>query len=196
MKRQDFYISSYIALFGGLWGATEITLGNLLHLFDMPFKGTIMSAIGCIICLVGSYLLPSKAKFPILSMGIIAMLIRLFSFGVFKIHIFISMLAMSLFMQLVVSLLGYNLLSFIIAGILVCFAPYVSALVFFGLVMEQGALALYHGMVKDSATLSAIVHGGWIFITFTLIVINIIIGSLTGITAYYLGNKLKHGIHT
>jgi hypothetical protein len=196
MKRQDFYISSYIAIFGSLWGASEITLGNLLHLFDVPFKGTVMSAIGCIICLVGSYLLPSKAKLPILSMGIIAMLIRLFSFGVFKIHIFVSMLVMSLLMQIVVSLLGYNLMSFIISGILVCFAPYASALVFFGLMMGQGALALYHGMIKDSATLGAIVYDGWIVITFTLITINIIIGSLAGVTAYYLGNKLKHGIRT
>jgi hypothetical protein len=195
MKRQDFYISSYIAIFGGLWGASEITLGNLLHLFDVPFKGTILSAIGCIICLVGSYLLPNKTKLPILSMGVIAMLIRLFSFGVFKIHVFVSMLAMSVFMQLAVSLLGYNLFSFILSGILVCFAPYVSALVFFGLIMGQGALALYHGMIKDSAILSAIVHGGWIIITLALIIINICIGSLTGITAYYFGNKLKHDIN-
>lgn len=196
MKRQDFYISSHIAIFGGLWGACEITLGNMLHLFNVPFKGTIMSAIGCIICLVGSYLLPSKAKFPILSMGIVAMLIRLLSFGVFKIHIFLSMLVMSLFMQIVVSILGSNLISFIVAGILACFAPYVLALFFFGLAMGQGTLHLYHAIIKDSATLDAIVHYGWAGVIFALVAVSTIIGSLSGVTAFYLGNKLKHGIRT
>jgi hypothetical protein len=194
MNRQDFYNASYVAFFGGLWGVTEIILGNLLHMTGTPFRGTILSALGCIICLVGSYLLPVKTKLPILSMGIIALLIRLFSFGIFKIHIFLSILTAALLMQMVISAFGYNLFSFIMAGILSCFSPYISALGFFWFIMQQEGLALYHGILKDVHVLNAIAHGGWIIIALFILLVNIAIGSMAGIMAYYLGNKLKYDL--
>jgi hypothetical protein len=190
MKRQEFYSIAYIALFGGLWGVTEVLLGNLLHVFDVPFKGTVLSAIGCFICLTGSLQLPSKNHFPILSIGVIAILVRLFSFGVFKIHIFASMFTEVLFIQGAVMLFGYNLLGFIVAGVFACLAPYISGLLLFGIVFGQGSAFLVHGLAKESATLSSAIHLGKIVVA-VLFVITALFGSCVGVIAHYFGMKLK-----
>jgi hypothetical protein len=188
---KEFRSAAYIAIFGALWGLTEILLGNLLHLFDIPFKGTILSALAAIICLVGAYLLPTKSKLPILAMGIIAIILRLLSFGVFKIHIFVSMFTSAILMQLATSLLGYNLVGFIVAGILSCFAPYISALLFFGLIYGQSILVLYHGILKEHNTIGLFIHSS-IIIGLCILFLNVLLGILSGITALYCGKKLRH----
>jgi len=189
--KKEFYNAAYIAIFGTLWGLVEILLGNVLHLFDVPFKGTILSALACIICLVGGKLLPSKNKFPIISMGIIAILLRLLSFGVFKIHIFISMFTAAVLMQVAVSLMGYNLVGFIAAGILASFSPYIFSLLFFGLIYGQSILVLYHGILKEHNAVSFFIHGG-IYIAVFIFFLNLVIGVLSGIAAFYFGKKLQH----
>ncbi len=42
-----------VALLGGLWGAVEATLGAALHAASVPFNGTLLTAIGIGIALVG-----------------------------------------------------------------------------------------------------------------------------------------------
>lgn len=191
MKAKDFYGAAYIAIFGGMWGCTEILLGNVLHVLDVPFTGTIMSAIGCIICLVGSWMIPDKNKLPILSIGLVAMLIRLLSFGMFKIHIFLSMFTETVFLQLFVSLLGYNFLSFILAGVFSCFAPYISSALFFGLAFGQGLAFLQHGIIKDTHSLAWLLHSVQILLLVALI-IHIFFGVSAGVFAFKLGRKLRH----
>lgn len=195
MKHKEFYNAAYIAIFGALWGLVEILLGNILHLFDVPFKGTILSALAGIICLVGGQLLPTKDKFPILSMGIIAIILRLFSFGVFKIHIFVSMFTAAFLMQIAVSIIGYNFIGCIVAGILACFSPYISALLFFGLIYGQNIIVLYHGILKDNHAIGILIHNGFIIIL-CMLFLNVLAGILSGISAFYLGRKLKYVSNT
>lgn len=193
MNKNDFYAAAYIAVFGVLWGAVEILLGNVLHLFSVPFKGTILSAIGCIICLVGSSLIPGKKSLAILYIGIIAILIKLFSFGIFKPHIFFSMFLETVLLQIIISILRYNLLSFIISGIAACLAPYLSAALFFGIIFGKGTDFIQHGLIADSA------HMSWLVASFTyalllILLLSIFVGILTGISAFYFRKKLTNVI--
>lgn len=191
MKYKEFYSAAYIAIFGALWGLVEILLGNILHLFDVPFKGTILSALASIICLVGSKLLPTKERAPIIFMGVIAIILRLFSFGVFKVHIFASMFTAALLMQIAVSIIGYNLIGCIVAGIVACFSPYIAALLFFGLIYGQSILVLYHGILKEHNAVAPLVHSGIVVVLFILF-LNFLLGISSGIAAFYLGRKLQH----
>lgn len=190
IDRKDYYNAAYIAIFGGLWGITETLLGNFLHVLDLPFKGTIMSAIGCIICLVGGSMLPAKEKFPIITIGMVAVIIRLFSFGVFKIHVFLSMLTAACLIQGAVSFLGYNVIGFIVAGIFACFAPYMSAILFFGIIFGHGIMSFYHGIIKESSTLGYITHYSMI-IAFFIIGINVVVGMIAGVSAWRFGKMLR-----
>ena len=191
MKRADYYSIAYIAIFGGLWGVMEILLGNALHVFSVPLKGSILSAIGCIICLVGSSFLPTKNNFPIFSMGVIAIIVRLFSFGIFKIHIFVPMFTMAIFMQGAVSLIGYNIIGYMLAGVGACLAPYISGLVFFGIILGQGFAFVNHGLLEDTNFLQHLIFAGKIAIL-VLLSLNVMLGMLSGTLAYYFGKKLHN----
>lgn len=191
MNKEDYYFAAYVAVFGVLWGTIEILLGNILHLFEIPFKGTILSSIGCIICLLGNSFINSKKKSSIIYIGLIAILIRLFSFGIFKIHIFISMFMEALLIQTIIILLGENIIGFIVSGILAVFTPYISSAIFFGIILNNGLEFLQHGIIKDSVYLNQIFHG-FIIALILIIIINFLIGILTGIIAYYFRKRLLH----
>ena len=38
-----------LAVFGALWGLSEISLGSVLKALDLPFSGTILATIGLVI---------------------------------------------------------------------------------------------------------------------------------------------------
>lgn len=194
MKHNDFYSIAYIAIFGAFWGAVEVVLGNVLHILDVPFKGTILSACASTICLTCAYLLPEKKRLPILSIGIVALIVRTFSFGIFKVHILVSMLTLALSLQIVVLLLGYNFLSYIFAGALGAFSPYISSGLFFGLMMGKGMSFIYHGLIKEMHAVNYL-FSATIVVLLTIASATLIVGASSGAAAFYLGKKLKHAAH-
>jgi len=68
-----------IAVFGTLWGLSEISLGSVLKSLNIPFGGAVLGAIGLIVALVGRAFVPKKGS--TLFIGVIAMLLKLFSLG-------------------------------------------------------------------------------------------------------------------
>ena len=51
-----------IAVFGTLWGISEITMGSVLHTLNIPFTGAFLAAIGLMIALVGRVFVPRKGS--------------------------------------------------------------------------------------------------------------------------------------
>ncbi len=70
---------AYLAVFGTLWGAWEITVGSLLHLVNFPLKGTWLAAGAMTLALTGRRLIPAPGG--LLWMGALAALLKVFSFG-------------------------------------------------------------------------------------------------------------------
>ena len=69
----------YIAVFGALWGALEITLGAYLHVLFPPLAdtfliGVIMAGLGSVIVLVGRYFVPHTGA--AIAIGIITALLK------------------------------------------------------------------------------------------------------------------------
>lgn len=71
--------TAFIAVFGALWGLSEITLGSLLHSFQFPLTGMIMTALSVIIAVTGSLFIRRFGSITI--MGMIASFMKLFSLG-------------------------------------------------------------------------------------------------------------------
>lgn len=65
------------AVFGGLWGALEITLGGPMQAAHIPFRGTVMTFLGIGLALVGFALTPSRGF--VFLCGTTAALLRLLS---------------------------------------------------------------------------------------------------------------------
>ena len=75
----------YIAVFGALWGAIEMTLGAYLHVLlppganYLPLVGTAITALGLAVALVGRLFVPQAGS--IFMIGVVAALLKLLSVG-------------------------------------------------------------------------------------------------------------------
>ena len=91
---------AYIASFGMLWGISELVLGTWLHMLHMPFKGSLLTAIGMYIILTGRKMIPGRDRTSLISMGVICVVIKFFSIGLVpKPNIYISILLETLLAQ-------------------------------------------------------------------------------------------------
>ncbi len=70
---------AYLAVFGTLWGAWEITAGSVLHMINLPLKGTWLAAVAMTLVLTGRRLAPAPGG--LLVMGFLAAFLKIFSFG-------------------------------------------------------------------------------------------------------------------
>ena len=106
-----------IAVFGTLWGLSEISLGSVLKSLNIPFSGAVLSAIGLAIALVGRSFVPKKGS--TLFVGVIAMLLKLFSLGGVIIGPMVGIFSEALVAEIVLSLTGKpRRFSFILVGAL------------------------------------------------------------------------------
>jgi ABC-type thiamin/hydroxymethylpyrimidine transport system permease subunit len=90
-----------LAVFGALWGALEISLGSILHALKIPLVGAFLAAAGIMVALVGRLFVPRRGS--ILFIGVIAMILKLFSIGSVVIGPMIAILFEALLAELVLS---------------------------------------------------------------------------------------------
>jgi len=124
-----------VAVFGTLWGISEITLGSVLKSLNIPFSGAVLAAIGLTIALVGRVFVPQKGS--TLFIGVIAMLLKLFSLGGIIIGPMVGIFSEALIVEILLSLMGNpNRISFLLAGALgvtwTLLQPFVTGPLLFG----------------------------------------------------------------
>ena len=64
-----------VAIFSGLWAAVEFSLGTLLVMINMPFRGAFLTAVALVIITAVRRMVPKKGT--ALAMGIIVAVIRI-----------------------------------------------------------------------------------------------------------------------
>ena len=79
MRSGDARAWTTAALFGGLWGAAELSLGVLLSAAHVPLGGMVMAALG-VVCLVTARRL-HPAVGQSLAMGVVVAFLKVFSMG-------------------------------------------------------------------------------------------------------------------
>jgi len=104
-----------IAVFGTLWGISEISLGSVLKSLNVPFSGAVLAAIGLVIALTGRAFVPKKGS--TLFVGVIAMLLKLFSLGGVILGPMVGIFSEALVAEIILSLTGKpRRSSFLLAG--------------------------------------------------------------------------------
>ena len=124
-----------MTVFGALWGIVEIGLGSLLHALNLPMTGAIMAASGLTIALTGRLFIsrPGSTFF----IGIIAMLLKLFSIGGVVAGPMVGILAEAAIAEFILTAFGQpSRLAFILSGafgvLWTLFQPFVTVLLIFG----------------------------------------------------------------
>jgi len=102
------------AVAGGLWASFEIIVGSFLHNLHLPFSGTILAA--CSVILMVSFLQIWPQRGFIWRTGLICALMKSLSPSAVILGPMTGILLEALIMELFVSVIGYNLIGYLIAG--------------------------------------------------------------------------------
>jgi len=179
-----------IAVFGTLWGLSEISLGSVLKSLNIPFSGALLSAIGLTIALVGRAFVPKKGS--TLFVGVIAMLLKLFSLGGVILGPMVAIFSEALLAELILSLTGNpRRFSFLLAGALgVTWSlaqPFVTGPLLFG----RTLFIVWLDLLDSGTRLLGLDGNAALAIVVALLGIYLSIGSIAGWLSWDLARQLK-----
>ena len=196
MKQPRFTVRDwiYIAVFGALWGALELTLGGYLHTLFPPLTntlltGVIMGGLGAATALVGRHFVPKRGA--VLGIGCITALLKLLSLGGVVVGPLVAILAEAVLME--IALLpgkAPTRAHYVLAGALAVswnfFHPFVMLPVLYGMGSQQALLK----SIKDGSQILGLDEGQAAFILGLLLLLRVAVGGLSGWLAWDLGRAV------
>jgi hypothetical protein len=185
----------YIAIFGALWGALELTLGSYMHVIFPPLAdtflvGLIMAFLGVIVALVGRHFVPHTGS--VLMIGIITAILKMISLGGVVVGPLVAILAESLLMELGLLVAREpRRWGFVLAGVLAIAWNFFHKFIMMYLLYGKGVYDVYVGMVKQGASLLHIDASYALVIIVILLLIRILAGALAGWIGWDLGRVVR-----
>jgi ABC-type thiamin/hydroxymethylpyrimidine transport system permease subunit len=188
----------YVAVFGALWGALELTLGAYLHVLFPPlantfFTGLILAGIGAAIALVGYTFVPRPGA--VLSIGIITALLKVVSLGGAKIGPVVAILAEVILME--VALLSRRHPTrgrYVLAGTLAVSWNFFHKFIMMRLLYGQGIGEVYLKMVKEGSQTLGLDAGYAVAIIGALFLFRVVAGAVAGWLAWDLGRLVARRV--
>ena len=193
MKLSSFTVRDwvYVAVFGALWGALELTLGGYLHVLFPPlantfFTGLIMAGIGALIALIGRTFVPKTGA--VLGIGIITALLKVLSLGGAKIGPVVAILAEVILMELaLLSRTSPARWRYVLAGALAVGWNFFHKFVMMRLLYGKGINEVYVKMVQEGSQTLGVDVGYAVAIIVILFLLRIAVGAVSGWLAWDLG---------
>ncbi len=179
-----------MAVFGSLWGISEISLGTIIKSLNIPLSGMVLSTIGLTIALVGRVFVSQKGS--TLFIGAIAMLLKLFSLGGVVMGPMIGIISEAIVAEGTLSLTGKPKRgSMILAGSLgvlwVLVQPFITNPIMFG----RTVLDVWLNLLVAGSRVLGINGSSAVWVISGLVVIHLGIGGGAGWLGWRLGNLLQ-----
>lgn len=179
-----------LAVFGTLWGLSEVTLGTVLKTLNVPLSGVVLTTIGLIVALVGRVFVPKRGS--TLFVGVIAMLIKLFSLGGVIMGPMIGIITEAVVAELVLSLSGEPRRgTMMIAGGLgvlwVLVQPFLTNPLLFG----RTVLDVWLDLLRRGGRLLGFEEEELVWILVGMVVLHLVIGAAAGWVGWTLGQQLQ-----
>jgi hypothetical protein len=181
----------YVAVFGALWGALELTLGAYLHVLFPPladtfFTGLIMAGIGAVVALVGRTFVPRPGA--VLGIGIVTALLKVLSLGGVKIGPVVAILAEAALMELaLLSKAPPTRWRYVLAGTLAVSWNFFHKFMMMRLLYGQGITEVYVKMVQDGSQTLGMDIGQAVAVIGVLFLFRVVVGAVGGWLAWDLG---------
>jgi hypothetical protein len=185
----------YIAVFGALWGAIEITLGAYLHVIFPPLAdtflvGVILAGLGGLIALTGRHFVPHTGS--VLMIGVVTALLKALSLGGVKIGPMVAILAESLLIEAGLLLTRRpTRWAFALAGALAVSWNFIHKFAMMRLLFGEGIYEVAVKMIKDGSKLLGLDVRYSIAILVTLLFIRLVVGAVAGWLAWDLGGAVR-----
>ena len=179
-----------LAVFGALWGLVEISLGSVLKSLNVPLSGVVLSAIGLSIALTGRFFVPKRGS--TLFIGVIAMLLKLFSLGGVLIGPMAGIFTEALVAEIALSLSGRpRRATFLLAGALgvtwVMLQPFVTGPLLFG----RTFVVIWLDLLDRGSQLLGLQANAGVWIVLGLLAIHLAIGCLAGWLGWDAARQLQ-----
>ncbi len=185
-----------IGLFGALWGAVEIVLGSYLHLILPPqantfLTGVVLGGIGVAVALTGRHFVPKRGS--VFLIGVVTALLKLLSPGGIKIGPIVAILVEGALMEIALwAAREPRHWTFMLAGALAIAWNLPHKFVMMRLLFGKGFADVFNKMVQDgSQSLGLDPSAAWL-ILFILLTIRLIVGAISGWSAWKLGGAVAH----
>jgi ABC-type thiamin/hydroxymethylpyrimidine transport system permease subunit len=185
----------YIAVFGALWGAIEITLGAYLHVIFPPLAdtflvGVILAGIGSVIALTGRHFVPRTGS--VLMIGVVTALLKALSLGGVKIGPMVAILAESLLIEAGLLLAHWpSRWGFTLAGALAVSWNFFHKFVMMRLLFGKGVSEVAVKMVKEGSKLLGLDVRYGLAILVVLFAVRLVVGAVAGWLAWDLGGAVR-----
>jgi hypothetical protein len=179
-----------LAVFGTLWGLVEISLGAVLKTLNVPLSGVVLSAIGLTVALTGRAFVPRRGS--TLFIGVLAMLLKMFSLGGVIIGPMVGILSEALIAEIVLSLAGKPRRgSFALAGamglIWVLIQPFVTNPLLFG----RTLFTVWLDLLDRGRQFLGLEPAAALWIVLAFLAIHLAIGGLIGWLSWDIAHLLK-----
>jgi hypothetical protein len=179
-----------IAVFGTLWGLIEISLGTVLKSLNIPLSGMFLGAMGLLVVLAGRRFVPYWGA--TLFMGIVAMLLKLFSLGGVVIGPMVGIFSEALLAELVLSAAPRpNRLVFILAGMLGVVSAVIQPFVTGPLLFGRTILVVWLDLIDRASYLLGLDSRAIWIVLLVYTSIHLVVGGLAGWTAWDAGRLLQ-----
>ncbi len=179
-----------MAVFGTLWGISEMSLGTVLKSLNVPLSGVVLSTIGLIVILVGRVFVPRRGS--TLFIGVIAMLLKLFSLGGVVIGPMIGILSEAIIAEVALSAMGRpRRASFLVAGGLVGLWPLVQPFITNPLLFGRTLFTVWLDLLDLGTRLFGLDGNAVVAIVVALVALHVAVGVVAGWFAWGVGRLLQ-----
>lgn len=179
-----------MAVFGALWGLVEISLGSLFHTLNLPMTGMTLAVIGAMLALMGRLFVPRRGS--TLFIGVIALILKLFSIGSVVIAPMVGIIAEALVMELILDVFSApSRLAFALAGAgaasWTIIHPFFTGLLLFG----RNLLVVWLDLLDTASRLFSLPSQAGIWLALAYLLVHVGAGLLGGWLAWKIGCALQ-----
>jgi ABC-type thiamin/hydroxymethylpyrimidine transport system permease subunit len=179
-----------LAVFGVLWGIVEMSLGTVLKSLNVPMSGTVLAAIGLTVAMIGRLFVPRRGS--TLFIGMIAMLLKLFSLGGVVVGPMIGIIGEAIIAELVLSLGGQpRRLIFMLAGGLGTLWPLAQPFITNPLLFGRSIMTVWLDLLDQGRRLLGLDTDTALLIVAALVIIRLLVGAIAGWFAWSAGHELQ-----
>jgi hypothetical protein len=181
---------AYIAVFGALWGTSEVTFGLVLHNFNIPFSGLLLTLIGIFISLTCVKL--TNKKRALIYTALIAAVLKMLSFTTIKLGPIIGIVTAAGIAQIVILIMDISFLSYIIAGGLMACTPFLQFIIGHSIIYSPKIFDIY----QDFLGILGLKNLEITVIFIIILIFHLILGVIAGFSAWkfsvFLTNRIKN----
>jgi len=175
------------AVAGGLWASFEIIVGSLLHNLHIPFSGTLLATFSIIWMI--SFLQIWKEKGLIWRAGLICGLMKSLSPSAVILGPMTGIMMEALFMDLLIYLVGRNMLGYVLAGIAALLSTILHKLASLFILYGNDLVNIYINLFRFLQKQLGMEEGNPKDLILGIIALYILVGAAAAIAGYYLGKR-------